>query len=61
VRFKAPGGAPRVASIGALQFNRLELAAPDNVDRISADLPVESQGQTIDEFDAGFQKLLASF
>jgi CHASE3 domain sensor protein len=61
VRFKAPGGAPRVASIGALQFNRLELAAPDSVDRISADLPVESQGQTIDEFDAGFQKLLASF
>jgi serine phosphatase RsbU (regulator of sigma subunit) len=59
VRFKAPGGAARVASIGALHYNRLELGAADGHGAVTAEPPLESGSQRADGLDARLRELIA--
>jgi serine phosphatase RsbU (regulator of sigma subunit) len=52
VRFKAPGSAQRMASIGALGFNRLELGATDGSANIAGEPKLELGSRRADDLDA---------
>jgi serine phosphatase RsbU (regulator of sigma subunit) len=59
IRFKTPGGTARVASIGALQFNRLEVSRVETAGKVPDDMPVERRGRTPSDVDARFRDLVA--
>jgi serine phosphatase RsbU (regulator of sigma subunit) len=52
VRFKSAGPTARVASIGALQFNRLEMDGTEGAAMLPNDLPIELHGRTASGPDA---------
>ncbi|MGD0475606.1 MAG: SpoIIE family protein phosphatase [Candidatus Velthaea sp.] len=57
VRFKSAGPTARVASIGALQFNRLEMDGTEGAAMLPNDLPIELHGRTASGPDARLRKL----
>jgi hypothetical protein len=58
VRFTAPGGA-RVASVGALQYSRLELGPVDARETTVGEAPPESGSNRAGDLDARLRELLA--
>jgi len=59
VRFKAPGGAQRVASIGALQFDGLALGATDGGGNVAGASTPGVASRRADDLDARLRALLA--
>ncbi len=57
VRFRAPGGRERVASIGALHFNRLELSRLESDGKVPDDTSIENPGRTMEDVDAELREL----